>query len=252
MVAALCAARGIPHDTLTLALAKGSAVQERARIARYGALGQWCADNHLAALVTAHHADDQAETIIMRLNRGAGLRGLAGMRPRATVPETPDLPLLRPLLGWRRADLTAVVESAGLTAAHDPSNRDAAFERVRIRAALTSSDAFAPNGFSASATHLAEADHALEWAVDQLWSDVKDADEGFTWNPAPSLPPVIALRVLERILAASGSGVPRGPDLARWLATLRSGGVATLGGIKADARRAPWRFTRAPRRNNKA
>lgn len=252
MVAALCAARGIPHHTLTLALAKGSAVQQRARAARYAALGQWCADNHLAALVTAHHADDQAETIVMRLNRGAGLRGLAGMRPRAIVPGCADLPLLRPLLDWRRASLLAVVKAAGLTAADDPSNRDAAFERVRIRAALTSSDAFVPNGFAASATHLAEADHALEWAVDQLWHEVKGADEGFTWNPAPSLPAVIALRVLERILAAFGSGVPRGPDLARWLATLRSGGVATLGGIKADARRAPWRFTRAPRRNNKA
>ena len=226
-------------------------MQQRARAARYAALGKWCADNHLAALVTAHHADDQAETIIMRLNRGAGLRGLAGMRSCATVPGCADLPLLRPLLGWRRADLVAVVEAAGVTAADDPSNRDTAFERVRIRAALTSSDAFAPNGFAASATHLAEADRALEWVIDQLWQDVKEVDEGFTWNPAPSLPSVIALRVLERILAASGSGVPRGPDLARWLATLRSGGVATLGGIKADARRAPWRFTRAPERSSK-
>lgn len=251
MVAAHCAARGIPHHTFTLALAKGSAVQERARAARYAVLAQWCHEQGLAALITAHHADDQAETMIMRLNRGAGLRGLAGMRSRAKVPGCADLSLLRPLLDWRRADLLAVVEAAGLTAADDPSNRDSTFERVRIRAALTSSDAFTANGFVTSARHLAQADQALEWAADQLWDMVKPTDQGFTWNPPSSLPPVLALRVLERILAAFGADSPRGSDLTRWLATLQQGGVATLGGIKADARRTPWRFTRAPERNDK-
>ncbi|WP_370521593.1 tRNA lysidine(34) synthetase TilS [Novosphingobium sp. ERN07] len=251
-VAAICTERGIPHHTLTLALTKGSAVQERARAARYAALAQWCIEQGLGALVTAHHADDQAETMVMRLNRKVGLRGLAGMRPRAVVPGAPALPLLRPLLNWRRTDLATLVKEAGLQAAQDPSNSDTTYERVRIRAALTSSDAFDASAFAATAHHLAEADEALEWAVSQLWQDVDLHEEGFTWNPASDLPPVLALRVLERILAGFGSAAPRGPSLLRWLAALRSGGVATLAGVKGDARRAPWRFTRAPERRTKS
>ncbi|MCX7285706.1 MAG: tRNA lysidine(34) synthetase TilS [Novosphingobium sp.] len=252
MVAALCARLGVPHHTLTLSLEQGSAVQQRARVARYAALGHWCTAQGLAALVTAHHADDQAETMVMRLNRGAGLRGLAAMRPRAIVPGTAGLPLLRPLLGWRRADLAQVVTMAGLAAADDPSNRDAAYERVRVRAAMTASKAFDPLGFAAAADHLAQADQALEWIVDRLWQELARDDAGFTWNPPAGLPPALALRILERILAAQESPPVRGPELSRWLAILQSGGVATLGGVKGDARRAPWRFTRAPARKGGA
>lgn len=251
-VAAICAERGIAHTTLTLSLAKGSAVQERARSARYAALAQWCAEQRLSALVTAHHADDQAETMIMRLNRGSGLRGLAGMRARAVVPGTSALTLLRPLLNWRRTDLAAVVEATGLVAAHDPSNTDTTYERVRVRDALTSSHAFDASAFAATAHHLAEADEALEWVVTQLWQSVDQQDQSFTWNTAIDLPPVLALRILERILAGFGSAVPRGTSLLRWLATLRANGVATLGGVKGDARRAPWRFTREPERKRQS
>ncbi|HQS71567.1 MULTISPECIES: tRNA lysidine(34) synthetase TilS [unclassified Novosphingobium] len=250
MVAALCGRLGVAHHTLSLSLAKGSAVQERARTARYAALGQWCTDHGLAALVAAHHADDQAETMVMRLNRGAGLRGLAGMRSCAPVPGMADLPLLRPLLDWRRAELAQVVQAAGLAAADDPSNRDTAFERVRVRAAMTATDAFDAKGFAASAQHLAAADQALDWAVDRLWQDVEEHEDRITWNPPHGLPPVLALRILERILTAYGRNDSRGADLSRWLDTLQAGGVATLGNVKGDARRAPWRFTIAPKRRH--
>ncbi|TXI08013.1 MAG: tRNA lysidine(34) synthetase TilS, partial [Novosphingobium sp.] len=133
MVAAICAERAIAHRTLALSLEKGNAVQERARAARYAALAQWARDQGLAAIVTAHHADDQAETMLMRLNRGVGLRGLAAMRPVAQVPGAPGLALLRPLLSWRRAELQAVVDVAGLAAADDPSIRDLGYLRVRVR-----------------------------------------------------------------------------------------------------------------------
>lgn len=248
MVAAHCAQRGIPHRTLTLHLPAGSAVQARARAARYAALAGWARENRLAALVTAHHADDQAETMVMRLNRGAGLRGLAAMRTIAAVPGAPDLPLLRPLLGWRRADLAALVAVAGVGFANDPSNRDPRFERVRVRAALTSNNAFDANGFAAAAHHLGQADDALEWVVARLWADMVPTGNGFVWTPAPDLPDVLALRLLERVLGAFGAPVPRGAELARWLASLRAGGVATLAGIKGDARRGPWRFSAAPPR----
>lgn len=246
MVAAICAERGIAHRTLTLSLEKGSAVQERARAARYRALAEWAQAEQLAAIVTAHHADDQAETMVMRLNRGVGLRGLAAMRPAAQVPGAPGLPLLRPFLSWRRADLQAVVDVSGLAAADDPSNRDPGYERVRMRDALTSNDAFAIMGFARSARNLADADAALEWVVDQLWKEVVALSDGFTWNPPTDLPDAIALRMLERVLARLSGAAPRGAELVRWLETLRRGGVATLGGVKGDARTHAWRFTLAP------
>lgn len=251
MVAAACAARGIPHHTLTLSLAKGSAVQERARHARYAAMAGWARELGLAALVTAHHADDQAETMVMRLNRGAGLRGLAAIRPVSCVPDgvTPPLPLLHPLLTWRRHDLAKIVENAGLIAADDPSNRDPRYERVRIRDVMTSTDAFDINAFATSAAHLADADEALEWAAARLWAEVECQDEGFTWNAVPHAPRALVLRLLERVLDALGARPSRGPDLVRWHRTLAAGGVATLGGVKGDARRGPWRFTRAPERS---
>jgi tRNA(Ile)-lysidine synthase len=246
MVARVCSDRGIAHRTLTLSLAKGSAVQERARRARYAALGDWARDNDLSAIVTAHHADDQAETMAMRLNRGAGLRGLAGMRPVASVPGVPGLALLRPLLLWTRSDLGEVVKQAGIASVDDPSNRDHAYERVRMREAMTSTNAFDARGFAASATHLAEADAALDWTAGKLWQEVSRIGEGFTWNAPPDLPRALCLRMLERVLAELGSETPRGPDLARWLETLLAGGVATLAGIKGDARSGAWRFSRAP------
>ncbi|KPF92453.1 tRNA(Ile)-lysidine synthetase [Novosphingobium sp. AAP83] len=252
MVAQLCAERGIAHTTLTLSLAKGSAVQERARHARYEAMGRWARDLGLAALVTAHHADDQAETMVMRLNRGAGLRGLAAMRPHTILeyPQNATTILLRPLLQWSRAELVELVDNAGLIAASDPSNHDQHYERVRIRAAMTSVQAFESKGFAAAANHLAEADLALDWSAAQLWSQVIEHAEGFTWNAPADLPKTLSLRVLERVLTAFEAPPPRGQELVRWLETLRSGGVSTLGGVKGDARGigagGPWRFTRAP------
>jgi tRNA(Ile)-lysidine synthase len=242
-VARICAARGIAHATLTLNLALGSGVQERARAARYAALGAWCRAQGLVALATAHHADDQAETMVMRLNRGAGLRGLAAMRARGVVPGCPDLPLLRPLLGRRRAELVALVADAGLTAVDDPSNRDARFERARVRAGMVAAPWLDPAGLAAAADHLAEADAALDWAAARVALDRIDGAILF----APDLPRALALRVLERILAdlAPGKG-PRGSDLARWHDRLGAGDVATLAGVRGDGRGLVWRFTPAP------
>ncbi|MCY1670374.1 tRNA lysidine(34) synthetase TilS [Novosphingobium sp. SL115] len=246
MVADVCKARDISHTTLTLALPKGSAVQERARLARYAALAGWARGQGLAALVTAHHADDQAETMVMRLNRGAGLRGLAGMRSRSATPGDLALPLLRPLLSWRRADLAAVVAAAGIGAVEDPSNRDHRYERVRVRDALTSNQVFDANGFANSAAHLADADAALDWAAQQLWRDVVFDGQGFTWNVPSELPQALGLRVLEHVLNGLEAHMGRGSDVVRWLEALSAGRVATLAGIKGDPRKGPWRFTRVP------
>lgn len=250
MVAQICAERGIAHRTLAISMDKGSAVQERARAARYLALADWAAAEGLAAIVTGHHADDQAETMIMRLNRGAGLRGLAGMREIARVPGAPALPLLRPFLPWPRRDLLAVVEASGLAPALDPSNADPRYERVRIRAALTSNPAFLASGFATSARHLAEADAALDWTARALWPEVPGGAPEIVLSLPADTPSAVALRLLERVLAHFGAPHPRGQELVRWRESLRSGRVATLGGVKGDARGEAWRFTPAPKRND--
>lgn len=251
MVSGLCAERGIAHTTLSLSLAKGSGVQARARAARYTAMAQWAHELGLAAIATAHHADDQTETMVMRLNRGAGLRGLAGMRPVVPLPFAPrhiPLMLVRPLLQWSRSDLVDVVEAARIIPVDDPSNHDPLYERVRIRQAISSTQVLQTKGFCETAHHLAEADIALEWAADQLWLDVSRDAEGLKWNAPADTPGVLALRILERVLLEFGAPVPRGSELVRWLETLRSAKVSTLGGVKGDARFGAWHFTRAPDR----
>lgn len=248
MVAGLCRRLGVPHEVLTLKLARGPAVQARAREARYAALAGWMRAEGLATLITAHHADDQAETLIMRFNRGSGLRGLAGMRGRVSVPGAPTLALLRPLLDWRRDELAAICAAAGVLPADDPSNRDAAFERVRVREGLAHADWIDPAGLAASAARLAEADAAIEWAADREWDHVAQGPVEASYNPAA--PRAVRLRVLERIVALLGEGNPRGTELARWLDRLESGQVATLAGLRGDGRERPWRFTRVPPHRN--
>jgi tRNA(Ile)-lysidine synthase len=250
MVAQLCVRLGIEHRTIRLDLAGETAVQERARNARYAALATWLRERGLAALVTGHHADDQAETLVMRLNRGAGVRGLAGMRPRATVPGDPALPLLRPLLGWRRAELQAVIDQAGLSACADPSNHDPRFERVRVRTGLAGADWIDPAALAGSARHLVDADAAIDWAATIEWRAVEWTAVGCAY--APIAPRAVRLRVLEQIVARLGDSKPRGRELGRWLDTLQSGGVATLGGVRGDGTLLPWRFSPAPPRRKPA
>ena len=132
-VADLCAAIDVEHAVLPVTVEQGN-VQAQARAARYRALAEWAAELGLAALASAHHADDQAETLLLRLNRASGVAGLAGVRERGLVSGS-ELLLVRPLLGWRRLELERIVEAAGLNAVADPSNIDDRFDRARLRKA---------------------------------------------------------------------------------------------------------------------
>jgi tRNA(Ile)-lysidine synthase len=243
-VAALCAVRGLAHTVIVLDLEAGPAVQARARAARYAALGGWARARGLAALVTAHHADDQAETLLMRLNRGAGVRGLAAMRAVSVVPGWPECPLLRPLLGWRRSELVSVVAAAGISPADDPTNRDLCFERARLRAGLATAPWLDGAALAASAGHLAEADAVLEWAADRAYAAATREGTMLLWTPDET-PRAVAMRVLERIVACLGHGVPRGSALARWYDQLAAGRIATLAGVRGDGRGVVWRFAAA-------
>ncbi len=139
MVAAWCAGLGLSHQTLRWEGAKPIAgIQERARAARYFLLAHAAEAGGFDAVMTAHTGDDQAETVLMRLKRGAGPRGLAAMGAPLSIAAAASAPvaLLRPLLGETRASPRAVL--AGAPFIDDPSNDDTRFERVRARAALAS------------------------------------------------------------------------------------------------------------------
>ena len=250
-VAALCDRLGIPHATLRPRVAPTGNLQANARTARYAALGDWADARGLTAIVTAHHADDQAETLLMRLSRGSGVRGLAGMRGAATVPGHPTLPLLRPLLGWRKSELEAVVAQAGIEPARDPSNADSRFERARMRAGLADASWLDPAALAASAAHLAEVDAALDWAATREWDErVSLGGNALTYRPLA--PRAVQLRVLERLIATLGhEGTPRGTEIARLHDALSAGGVATLGGVRAAVHADGWRFGTAPPRRSR-
>jgi tRNA(Ile)-lysidine synthase len=252
MVAALCGQLGIPHAILTAQWAEKprTAIQERARNLRYGLLGGWAQAQRLAALVTAHHADDQAETFVMRLARGAGVRGLGGMRPAAIAPGT-GVALVRPLLAWRRRELEQICTEAGVSPAADPSNEDEQYERVRIRRALAGADWLDPQSVVLSAAHLAEADAALDWAAGQEWNQAVVSDGSEIVYKTGDAPREIRRRIARRAvleLASEGGGADlRGRELDQLLEALAAGRSATLRGVLCSGGK-QWRFAKAPAR----
>lgn len=245
MVATLCERLGVAHTILRVTLADGN-VQAEARAARYAALAEWMGQHQIAALATAHHADDQAETLLLRLNRGSGVAGLAGVRARGQVPGT-RLPLVRPLLGWRRSQLAEIVAAAGLVAADDPSNRDDRFDRARLRKVLAAADWLDVPALAASAAHLADADAALDWAAVREWQEcVTRAPLGLVYRP--QAPRAIALRVLARIVTELDGESPRGSAVARLFDSLVARQPASIGNLVARPLPEGWSFSRAPAR----
>lgn len=252
-VADACSRLGVPHAILTARWndLPESAIQERARRKRYRLLGYWAEERRLGALVTAHHAEDQAETFLMRLARGAGVRGLAAMRPRSITTGS-HIPLLRPLLPWRRSELQQICTDAGLVAANDPSNHDEQFERVRVRRALASLDWLDAAAVTRSAAHLADGDIALDWATQREWkSAVHEKRDAIAYVPTDA-PREIVRRVIAkavRRLATEGEPELRGRELDQLFETLMKGQVSTIRGVRCDGTR-EWRFTQAPRRQD--
>lgn len=255
MVGGICLALGIPHAILTAEWreAPTTAIQEQARKERYRLLAGWAKGRRLDAVATAHHLDDQAETLLMRLARGAGVRGLAGMRAAATVPGS-DILLLRPLLGWRRSELEQICAEAGYEPARDPSNVDAQFERVRVRGALVEANWLDPQALAASAAHLGDAEAALAWAAEQEWARAVSEGAGEILYRPVDAPPEICRRVISYAvsrLATEGQSTDlRGRELDRLLATLVNGDQATLRGVLCIGGET-WRFVAAPNRTRR-
>jgi tRNA(Ile)-lysidine synthase len=252
MVAGLCKELDVPHSILTVEWKQKprTALQQRARIARYRMLTAWATERQLAALATAHHLDDQVETFVMRLARGAGVRGLAGMRRVVPTPGS-KIPLVRPLLGWRRPELERICADAGVTPVNDPSNADEQFERVRIRQALAQLPQLDLAAVGKSLTHLGQADAALQWAAMKEWERAVTASDAEVIYRPDGVPREIRRRIVSRAVARLASegrrAELRGRELDQLLAALGSGGKATLRGVLCSGGD-EWRFISAPKR----
>lgn len=239
-VAQLCVERAIPHHILTLDTKPKGNVSAWARTARYTALAQWQAQLGLTAIATAHHADDQLETLVMRLNRGAGVSGLAGIRPRQNA-------IIRPLLTWRKSELEAIVAEAGITPVYDPSNQDNRFDRARLRHALRDVDWLDPKGATQSAAALHSADEALDWACDTAFSTRFEWRENSTAQiAAAELPFEIQRRLVWRCLReVNPNAAPREDEVIRLIDRLKAGETATLASVKCVGG-GVWTFSSVP------
>ena len=251
MVAGVCDRLGVPHAILTARWSEilETAIQERARKERYLLLGYWAEEHGIDAIVTAQHAEDQAETVLMRLARGAGVRGLAGIRPRSISPGA-HVRLIRPLLGWRRSQLERVCGDAGVTPVADPSNQDERFERVRVRRSLSGLDWLDSGAVALSAANLADADAALDWAMKEEWTRSVQEKRGSIVYRASEVPVEIVRRLVARAirrLATEGDREPRGPELTRLVTALSNGETATLRGVQCRGG-TEWHFIPSPNR----
>ncbi len=238
-------ARGIDHHILVWRPpAQLRNIQATARAARYALLTSWCRAAGCLHLLTAHHQEDQAETLLMRLARGSGLDGLAGI---AALRESADCRLLRPLIGVPRRRLAAVLRAAGQAWIEDPSNRDAHYTRVRLRgsAALLAREGLSASRLAATARHLGRARAALEDVVTKTLTRATMLHPAghVLLDPGPigKAAPEVALRAIARLVATI-SGADHPPRLER-LERLHG---ALVGGLSAGrtlggCRFLPWR-----------
>ncbi|MFG1423670.1 tRNA lysidine(34) synthetase TilS [Roseixanthobacter liquoris] len=235
MVADQARRLAVPHAILDWAGPRITGrIQERARAARYALLVAHARQVGAQAIVTAHTLDDQAETILMRLARGSGLSGLAGM---AAATRREGVMLLRPLLAIPKARLIATLEASQIGFVRDPSNANPAFTRVRLRALmpLLAGEGLDAAGLSRLGRRMARAEAALEQAADHALA----ALAAEPWPAAGpirlpraaffALPEEIALRVMLRLLDTVGDEGP--VELAK-LERL----MARLGAAQADGR----------------
>jgi tRNA(Ile)-lysidine synthase len=242
--ATICVGLGIPHTMLAPATPITGSLQAAARTARYQLLSEWADANAISHILTGHHADDQAETLFMRLNRGSGLAGLAGIR--ATNGR-----IVRPVLGWRRDELAGLAKLSGLSAIADPSNQNDRFDRARIRKAMAGADWLDTIAMAKSAAALADSEEALVWMTQSLSETrLTVSTDRCALSEPQTLPKEIGRRlVLAALKALDPAIAPSGPELMRFIASLQAGSKASIGSLVGESRKNQWFFTKAPPRS---
>ena len=165
-VASWCEALGVRHVTLKwLGEKPHSGLQAKARQARYDLMTEWCLTHNVPILLTAHTADDQAETVVMRQARTSSLKSLAGIWP---TRDWNGIQVLRPLLSARRDELREHLLSQNLGWIDDPSNVDQRFERVRVRELLDGNASAADSALEAQQIIKIVRENASRWISDHV------------------------------------------------------------------------------------
>jgi tRNA(Ile)-lysidine synthase len=240
-VEGLCAKMGIPHTTLRPPTPIAGSLQSAARAVRYDLLHSWADEHDVAWIATAHHIEDQAETLMMRLLRGSGIEGLSSIRER-------NGRIIRPLLGWHRSALRALVDAAGIIPIDDPSNADRRYDRVRMRGFLADNEWLNAAALAKSASILCEVNAALDWSAQrEAERRISRDDAGVAVDPT-HLPAdllrrltLIALRLIDPAIA------PRGDQVTALIEALVAHEKAMIGDILCQGGMI-WHMTKAPSR----
>ncbi len=243
-VAKLCAGRRTPHRILRPETPITGNIQSAARTARYELLMQAADETGCAFIATAHHGDDQIETVLMRLARGSGVDGLSAIRPR-------NGRIIRPLLEFSKSELEEICNTAGIAPVCDPSNDDTDYDRVVMRQWLAST----PHPFNVArvgrtAAAVYDASTALQWMTEQLAATRVTQIEQLIQCDANDLPHELQRRLALLALAHVDPDLhPRGDTVERMIADLAMGKTSTVGNILCEGGNV-WRFSPAPPRRS--
>lgn len=223
---------------------RGAGIEAAAREVRYEALAAAAREVGAGVIAAAHTRDDQAETVLLRILRGAQLDGLAGIRPLAPVPYAdsgdaregrPDLLLVRPMLTLTRAETTAICAAWGFAPVQDPANRDLRHLRSRVRHQLLPQLRELNPQIDAALARLADGvgvdrDFLDQAAADALDALADDAAGGWLQRELAALHPALRRRALRAIAARAGLELSAERTAAAEALLLADSGEVELGG----------------------
>ena len=248
-VSRLCAGLGVPHDTLHWQGWTGAGnLQDQARRARLSLVADWAKAAGLGAVALGHTQDDQAETVLMRLARRAGVDGLSAMSAQRRAQ---GMTWLRPLLSVSRDDLRAYLRACGQAWVEDPSNDALRFDRVKARRALAH---LAPLGITPAvlagvAGQMRSARTALEHqtgAAARQIARIEGGDVVMDRAGFEALPDEIRRRLLvgAREWVGSADYGPRAAPVQALLTAITAGRGGTLSGCRVTLRATTLRVAR--------
>ncbi len=201
----------VQHHILTREGSPGhSRIQEQARQDRYALLADYCARTGITHLFTAHHRDDQVETLLFRLAKGSGLDGLAAMRPVTAYDD--QLTIIRPLLEADKESLLSYCAAHDIAFVQDPSNDDDRFARARLRrsAGILAAEGLTAKRLAVTAARLGRARDALDhYAATAFAAHLQQKEPGrivFNLAELRDEPAETRLRVLLRAVDRLGGG----------------------------------------------
>ncbi|WP_238482434.1 tRNA lysidine(34) synthetase TilS [Noviherbaspirillum aridicola] len=230
-----CARHGVPvHAAQVTVPREGDGIEQGARLQRYRALGELCREHGARLLLTAHHLDDQAETVLLQLLRGAGVAGMGAMEAVSSAPGLlgdAGIALARPLLGVTRAALEAYARECGLAWIDDESNRDPRFARNALRHAVMPALAAHFPGYQARLARAADHARAAQRLLDEIAAeDLARCLEGesLRLDRLDELGPERASNVVRHWFARRGMRMPS----TAWLEQM----LTQVGAAREDAR----------------